>query len=43
MYDFDLRGLFFFAVLGMAAAAIAVVVGLPLGAWWVFHHVSVAF
>lgn len=29
-----------FGVFGMIVAALAVVVGVPAGLWWLFHHVT---
>ncbi len=29
-----------FGVFGMIVAAASVVIGIPLGVWWLFHHVS---
>lgn len=40
MYDFDLSGVFYLAIIGLAAIALAVLVGIPLGGWWLYHHIQ---
>lgn len=33
--------LIIFGLFGMAVAALLVVVGVPLGLWWAFHHITI--
>ena len=41
MFDLpDLRPLIWFAGFGLVIAVLLVVVGVPAGIWWLFHHVS---
>ena len=30
-----------FGIFGMIVAALAVVIGIPYGAWWAFHHITI--
>lgn len=41
MYNFDfLRGVFFLALIGFIATAVALMVGLPALIWFVAHHIA---
>lgn len=41
MGNIDLRGIVYFAFFGMACAVVAVLVGIPYGIWWAFHHITI--
>lgn len=42
MGPIDISGLYYLAFIGMIAVAIVAIglaIGVPWGAWWLFHHV----
>lgn len=40
MFD-GLDTLIKFGIFGMIVAALAVIVGIPYGVWWAFHHITI--
>lgn len=38
-----LNGLFWFAIVGMAATAAVVLIGIPLAAWWAWNHIAITW
>jgi hypothetical protein len=40
MYLPDLRPIFWLAGFGLVCAVLAIIVGIPAGAWYLFHHLA---